>query len=205
MHRALTNAIFLALGCTFSSSNWKNTNFWRYFDMLQTCLPQNTSSSTPNSPCLYCQIFDRIFCGCTTNQLQQNSVKNQFFYHTSSIIQTHYSDDFILFTLPKVVLHQRPQNTFSKSNAPCVLLSLMLTRPFLNGCCLVGVCFLGFVHSSSSLSVSCSLLSPTASNWNPPYQKMANFHTASNAKIYIHWFKNIIWPMRFGHKLQPRK
>ena len=37
--------------------------------------------------------------------------------------------------------------------------------------------FISFVHSSSSSSVSCNLLSPTASN--PPYQKMANFHIVS--------------------------
>ena len=53
-------------------------------------------------------------------------------------------------------------------NTPCALLSLMLTRPFLSGFGLVGVCFLRFVHFPSSSSVSCSHLSPTA-------MKMANF------------------------------
>ena len=59
-----------------------------------------------------------------------------------------------LFTSAKVILDQRPQNTFSKNNSSCVLLSLIPTRSFLNGCCLVGVCFLGFMHSSSSSSAS---------------------------------------------------
>ena len=93
---------------------------------------------------------------------------------TFSIIQTHYTRTTLF------CLHlQKSQNTFSKNNAPCVLLSLMPTRPFLNGCCLVGVCFFGFVHSSSSSSVSCSHFSPTASNSNPPYRKMANLHKVS--------------------------
>ena len=123
---------------------------------------------------------------------QNKSVKGQLFYHSSckNSVWTHipnytdslHSDDFILFTSAKVVLHWRTQNTFSKSNAPCVLLSLMLTPPFLNGCCLIGVCFLGFEHSFSSSSVSCSHLSPTASNSNPPYWKMANFRKVLNAK-----------------------
>ena len=97
---------------------------------------------------------------------------------TSSIINTDtlHLDDFILFTSAKVFLDQRPQNTFSKNNAPCVLLSLMLTCPFLNGCCMVRVYFLDFVFSSSSSLVSCSHLSLTASNSNPPYRKMATFH-----------------------------
>ena len=93
----------------------------------------------------------------------------------SNYTDTLHSDDFIVFTSAKVVLDRRPQNTFSKRNAPCVLLSWMPTHPFLNHCCLVRVCFLGFMHSSSSLSVSCSHLSPTASNSNPPFRKMANF------------------------------
>ena len=127
---------------------------------------------------------DFFFCGCTTNQSKQISVEGQFFYHSSckNSVWSHifnytdalHSDDFILFTSAQVILNQRLRNTFSKNNAPCVLLSLMPMRPFLNGCCLVGVCFLGFVHSSSSLSVSCSHLSPTPSNSNPPNRKMAN-------------------------------
>ena len=85
---------------------------------------------------------------------------------TFSIIQMRYT------RTPLFCLHL--QNFFSKNNAPCVLHSLMPTRPFLNGCCLVGVCFLGFMHSSSSSSVSCSHLSMTSSNL--PYGKTANFH-----------------------------
>ena len=67
-------------------------------------------------------------------------------------------------------------------------------HPFLNGCCLVRVCFLGFMLSSSSSSVSCSCLSPTALNPNPPYRKMANFRNVSTQSpcslvyIYIYFF-----------------
>ena len=154
--------------------------------LRQTRPTQNTSVRTPNSLCPYFQIFDWIFvCGCTTNQSKQNSVKGQFFYHSSckNSVCTHilnytdvlHSDDFILFTPAKVILDQRRQNTFSKNDAPCLLFSPMPTRLFLNGCCLVGVCFLHFMHSSSSLSVLCSYLSQAASNSNPPYRKMHNF------------------------------
>ena len=147
--------------------------------MRQTCLPQNTSVHTQNRLCPHFQIKDWIFCGCTTNQSEQNSVKGQFFYHSASKKQcvnshlqfnTHalHSDDFMLFMSAKVVLDQKPQNTFSKNNASCVLLSLIPMHPFLNGCCLIRVCFLGFAHSSPSSSVSCSHFSPTASNSNPP-------------------------------------
>ena len=99
-------------------------------------------------------------------------------------------DDFILFTSAKVVLDRRPHNTFSNTNAPCVLLSLMPTRPFLNGC-LVGVCFLGFVHSSSSSSVSCSHLSPTASNSNQPCIGRWLTSVKFRCKIDVHWFNKL--------------
>ena len=62
----------------------------------------------------------------------------------------------------KVIFNQRPQN---KNNAPCVLLSLMPTRPFVNSCCLVGVCFLSFVDSSSSSSISRSHFLPKSKNF----------------------------------------
>ena len=156
---------------------------------MQTCLPQNTSVNTPNSLHPYFQIFYQIFLRCTTNQSKQNSVKGQFCYHSSckNSVWTHifnytdalHSDNFILFTFAKVVLDWRSQNTFSQNNAPCELLLLMPTRPFLNGCCLVRVCFLGFGHSSSSSSLSCSHSSATTSNSNPPYRKMANFRKVS--------------------------
>ena len=103
-----------------------------------------------------------------------------------------HSDDFTLFTSAKVVLDRRPHNTLSKSNAPCVLLSLMSMYSFLNGCCLVGVCFLGFVHSSSSLLVLYSHLSPTALNSNPPYWKMADFRKALDAKLKLIGLKTFL-------------
>ena len=81
---------------------------------------------------------------------------------------------------------------FLRNNAQGVLILLMPMCPFLNACCLVRVCFLGFVQSSSSSSVSCSHLSPTASNSNPPYRKMANFHKASNAKLMFIGLKTFL-------------
>ena len=131
------------------------------------------------------KIFFFFFCDCTTNQSKQNRIKGQFFYYSSckNSVSTHifnytdalHSDDLILFTPAKVVLVRRPQNTFSKNNAPCVPLSLMPTCPFLNGSCLVGGFFLGSVPSSSS-SVLCSHLSPTALDSNPPHWTIANIH-----------------------------
>ena len=72
----------------------------------------------------------------------------------------------ILFTSTKVVLDRRPLNTFSKSNTPSVLLSMMQPRPFFNGC-LVRARFLfcAFFHL---LSILYSRLSLTASNPKPP-------------------------------------
>ena len=141
--------------------------------LWQTCLPQNTSVSTPK---------------------QTKNVKGHFFCHSSRRVPEHFQSYRCTAKLahcntwmPSFCLHllksfrQRLQNTFSKSNAPCVQLLLMPTRPFLDGCCLIGACFLGFLHSSSS-SVLCSHLSMTASISNLPYLKMANFHKALNAK-----------------------
>ena len=147
----------------------------------QTCLPQNTSVRTLNSLCPCFQIFDRIFLRMHNQSVKMKQCKRSIFlsFHLARTVceltssDTLHSDNFILLTSAKVVLNRRPQNTFSKNNTLCVLLLLTLTLPSLNGSCLVRVCFLGFVHSSSSSSVSCSHLSPTASN--PPYWKMANF------------------------------
>ena len=182
----------------------------------QTCLPQNTSVRAPNRLCLYFQIFDQIFCGCTTNHWKQNSVKGQIFYHSTSkkqSVNSHlqfntdalHSDGFILFTSVKVILDRRPQNTFSKNNALCVLLSLMPTHPFLNGCCLVGVCFLGFVHSSSSSSVLYSHLSPTASYSNPPCIGRWLTSVKFWCKVDVHWFNKLFGPIMTSHILQPEK
>ena len=131
---------------------------------------------------IFSDFWPDFFCGCTTNQSKWSSVKGQFFYHSSCknnvwihiFNYTHslHLDNFILFTSAKVVPDWTPQNTFSTNNAPCVLLSLIPMCPFLNSC-LVEVCFLGFLHSSSSSSVSFSHLSLAVSN--PPYQNMVNF------------------------------
>ena len=68
----------------------------------------------------------------------------------------------------------------------------MTTHPFLNSCCLVGACFLGFLHSSSSSSVSCSHLSLTALYSNLPYLKMANFRKALNTKSMFIGLNNLV-------------
>ena len=90
-------------------------------------------------------------------QLVKNSVRTHIF----NLIQTHYTRT-TLFCLRLRKSFSIENRRISKNNAPCVLLSLMPTRPFLNVCCLVRVCFLGFMHSSSSLLVLSSHLSPTA-------------------------------------------
>ena len=165
------------------------------YHITQTCLPQNNSVSTPNSLCLYFQIFDWIFFfffgGCNTSQSKQKShrtilyhslCKNSVWYHIfnyKDALQNWHTMTLrclLLFTSVKVILDQRPQNTFSKSNAPRVLLSLMLMHPLLN------------VRWQHIYLVTCILppLPPlcetTASNSNLPYQRMANFHKALNAK-----------------------
>ena len=114
--------------------------------------------------------------------------QGKFFYHSSckTNVSTHifnykdalHSDNLILLTSAKVVLDRRPQNTFSKDNAPCVLLSLMPMCPFLNGCCLVRVCFLGFVHFPSSSSVSCSHLQA----WELSAETRISVETKQNKK-----------------------
>ena len=126
---------------------------------------------------------------------------------TFSIMQMHYktgtlwhSATFKLFTSAKVILDKWPKKKFPKAMHH-VLLLLMLTRHFLNVWYLVGACFLGFLHSSSSLLVLYSHLLPNASYSNPPYLKMAEFHKALN----VHWFNKPFWPIRTGHILQPRK
>ena len=81
----------------------------------------------------------------------------------------------------------------------------MLTHPFLNVCCLVGVCFLGFVHSSSSSLVSCSHLSPTASNSNLPCIGRWLTSVKLRCKVDVHWFNKIFGPIRTSHILLPQK
>ena len=125
--------------------------------------------------------------------------------HLQFITDALHSDDLILFTSAKVDLDRRPHNTYSKNNAPCVLLLLIPTRLFLNSCCLVGACFLGFMHSSSSSSVSCSHVSPTASNSNPPCTRRGLTLVKFRCKVDVHWYNKLYGPIRTGHILQPWK
>ena len=81
----------------------------------------------------------------------------------------------------------------------------MPMHPFLNGCCLVGVCFLGFLYSSSSSSVSCSHLSPTASNSNQPCTGRWLTSIKFQCKVDVHWSNKLFGPIRTGHILLPRK
>ena len=185
---------------------------WCFCRCCQTCLPQNTSVHTPNSHCPYFQIFDQTFCGCTTNQSTQNSVNFSIIHlvrrvrkFTSSIIQTHYThqDDFILFASAKAILDQRPQNNFSKNSATCVLLSLMPTHPFLNGCCLVRVYFLGLC-----------ILPPLCRFRAVTYHQQLRIRIRHirrwlpsikfRCKVNVHWFNKLFWPIRTGRTLQSR-
>ena len=77
-----------------------------------------------------------------------------------------------------------------------MLLLLVPTCPFLNGCCLVRASFFGFLHFSSSLSVLCSHLSPAALNSNPPCLKMAHCCKVSNAKSLFIGLKKLFWQFR---------
>ena len=84
---------------------------WFVVSIHQTCLPQNTSVSTPNSLCPYFQIFlTRYFVDVPLiSQNKSVSKVNFSIIHlvrtmcelTSSVIQTHYTDNFILFTSAK--------------------------------------------------------------------------------------------------------
>ena len=62
--------------------------------------------------------FSIMYLVRTVCELHKRTTKTGTLWH---------SDAFILHTSAKVVLDQRTQNIFSKSNAPCVLLSLMPT------------------------------------------------------------------------------
>ena len=79
----------------------------------------------------------------------------------------------------------------------------MPTRPFWNSC-LVRVCFLGFVYSSSSLLVSYSHLSPTTSNSTCHIGRRLT-SIKFRCKIDVHWFNKFVWPIRTGCILQPWK
>ena len=101
---------------------------------------------------LFC-LFGVFFGKCTTNQSKQKKCQRKMFLSSfKNSVWTHifnyqsfwirHLDASILFTSAKV-LDKRPQKNFFKSNAPCVLLSLMVTCHFLNGWWLVGARFLG--------------------------------------------------------------
>ena len=144
----------------------RDTPFWLENLDLQTCLPQSTSVSTPNSMCPYFQISDGFFSMHHQSiKTKQKSVKGQHFYNSlqEQCVNSHFQlyrrttelhtmtlgclFRLFLFTSAKVVLDQRLQNIFSKRNAPHELLSLIPTHSFLNGCCLASL------HFSSKLSV----------------------------------------------------
>ena len=70
-------------------TNLKKFNTLKFM-MNISFVPSISDLPTPKYFCLYSeqcpyfQIFDRISCGCTTNQSKQNSVKGQFFYRSAS-------------------------------------------------------------------------------------------------------------------------
>ena len=122
--------------------------------------------------------------------------------HSFNYTDTLHLDDFILFTSAKVVLDRRPQNTFSKNNAPCVLLSLMPTCPFLNICSQVG--FVSFVSRIlPPLPLFCA-----ATN----HRQLQTCHIGRwltsvkfQCKVDVHWFNKLFWPIRTGRIHQAPK
>ena len=118
---------------------------------------------------------------CKTGTLWHSDA-SILFTSANVVLDKRHSDAFILSTSAKfpsasakAVLDKKTIQNFFKSYAPCVLLSAMPTCHFLNGWCLVEACFLDLLHFSSSSSVPCSHLLPTALFTNPPYVKMVNF------------------------------
>ena len=119
---------------------------------------------------------------------------------TSSIIQTHYTRTtlFCLHLLScsrskttEHLLQKQCTERAAFADAGAFFLERLLSGQFvslvlcilppLRQFCAFFLLF-SFMHSSSSSSVSCSHLSPRASNSNPPYLKTANFRKALNAK-----------------------
>ena len=113
----------------------------------QTCLPQNTSVSTPNSLWIFFADAPPI------NQNKTVSKVTFFIIHlvrtvcelTSSIIQTHYTRRTLFCLQLLKSFSSKDRRTCSPKAIHRVCCSV---SPFLNSCCLVRVCFLGFVHSS---------------------------------------------------------
>ena len=102
-----------------------------------------------------------------------SSCKNSVWTHIS-IIQMHYAQTTLFCLHLWKSFSIEDHRTFSpKAMHHVCCLSWCRCILSWTGCCLVRVCFLGLAHSSSSSSVSCSHLPPTASNL--PYWKMANF------------------------------
>ena len=82
--------------------------------------------------------------------LYAKCVNSHFQLYGHTIKLSHYDTLTPLFCLHllKSVSIRRPQNTFSQSKTPCMLLLLMSTptHSFENGCCLDGVSSLGFLY-----------------------------------------------------------
>ena len=157
----------------------KLSKLYTHYYYNQTRLPQSSSVSAPNSLCPIFKFLTSFFL-----QMHHQSVKTKVNFSithlvrtvcqlTTSTKQTHYTWTTLFCIHLRNSFSIEHRRTLSPpKNTPCVLLSLMLTRPFLSSFGLVGVCFLRFVHFSSSSSVSFSHLSPTA-------MKMANFYKVS--------------------------
>ena len=162
----------------------------------QTCLPQNTSVSSPKCQCPYFQIFYWIFFFRIHHQSikTKESVKGQFFYHTSckKSVWTHifnYTDalqNWHTMTLgclyfvnidPLKLFWIKDHRTFSPKAMHHVYYCFCWCPRVYSWTVVVWSeqSFLVFLHSYPSLSVSCCYLSLTASYSNLPYLKMANF------------------------------
>ena len=105
---------------------------------------------------------------------QEKCENSHFLLYRHIIKLAHYDTRTPLLCLYLLKLFwTKNRRTLSPKVMHSVLLSLMPTRHFWSGSCLVRASFLGFLYSSSSR---------TALNSNWSYLKMANFHKASNTK-----------------------
>ena len=184
----------------------------------QTCLPQNTSVCTLNSRCPYFQIFDWTFLRMHHQSVKTKQCQRSIFYHSSckNSVWTHifnntdavhlddavHSDNFILFTSAKVVLNQRPHNTFSKK----------MHRVCCFRWCQWVLSWTVVVWSKFVSLVSCILpplcwFRAATFDWQLQTRHKGRRLTSVTfrCKVDVHWFNKLFWPVRTGHILQPCK
>ena len=179
----------------------------------QTCLPQNTSVSTPNTLCLYFQISDQIFCRCTTNQSIQNSVKGQFFYHSSckNSVWTYIFKLYGRTTLGRLYF-----DYIWESHAWLKTAEHFLQKQCTMCAAFADASFLERLLSGRSLFPwFWNILPPLRRSHATTYHRQLRIQTHHigrwptsiefRCKVDIHWLKKLFWPIRTGCILQSRK